>query len=222
MISILTRISLIGLIIFGGYMVFAEQRIIRVCENEVKSLEKVFETRLDPRSSTIEFRSLSRTDPQFFSWLYHAPPNKSFAIQILSKESNEMSTTTLLRIPSQPTGHYGIIDIQFNSEGTSPPLIKQLEVYGPNFLKAEQSTGKDSHFMSPRFLGLVVSDKADVFAASKEQVRSTFYYLAKQQQSTTHPCRPGVPVALCYFTEQETAGAPLMHREFIIWASADD
>jgi len=46
MVSILTRLSLIALIIYGGYMVFAEQRIVRVCENEVKSLEKT--TRVIP------------------------------------------------------------------------------------------------------------------------------------------------------------------------------
>jgi len=223
MVSIFTRLSLIALIIFGGYMVFAEQRIVRVCENEVKSLEKSFEARLDPRSSTIEFRNLSY-DPLFFSWLYHAPPNKSFAIQIQSKESVEVSTTTLLRIPSQPTGHYGIIDLQFHTEGTTPPLIKRLEVFGPNFLKAEKSGGKDSHFMSPRILGLALSDKTDAFTAIKErQMRNArFFYFDTQQQSTTHACDPGAPLALCYFTEEEAAGTPLMHREFVMRASADD
>ena len=125
MLSILTRISLIGLIVYGGYMVIGEQRIARHCENEVKSLEKNFEAMLDPQSTTLKLCSLN-PDPLFFSWLYHVPANHSVAIQIQTKASE--STSTLLRIPSQPTGHYGIIDLQFNTEGTSPPVINEYKL----------------------------------------------------------------------------------------------
>lgn len=204
-------------------MVFAEQRIVRLCENDVKSLERELETRLDTRSSTLDFRILNH-DPLFFSWLYHAPPNRSFAIQLQAKDSNTITTTTLLRIPSQPTSHFGIIDFQFNVDDSSPPLIRELEVHGPDFMRAQQSSEKGSQFRSPRYLGLVVSDHSDVFKVAQEKLKRTpiYFSLDTHQQPTTHSCQPSAPLAFCYFTEEEAAGAPLMHREFVIRASVDD
>ena len=221
--STLTRMSLIGLIVYGGYMAIGEQRIARHCEDEVKSLEKYFEAMLDSQSTTLEFRSLNQ-DPLFFSWLFHAPPNHAIAIQIQTKVPGAQSTSTLLRIPSQPTGHYGIIDLQFNTEGTVPPVIKQLEVHGPNFLKAEWSCAGASQYKSPSLLDLVVSDPQDAFRIIQErQSRNTMAFgMDATGKSSVLQCYRGKSVALCYFTEEETGSGPLMHREFIIRAFVDD
>ena len=204
-------------------MVFAEQRIVRICETEVKSIERGLEDKLDPNSRTVAFLSLS-SDPLFFSWLFYAPANQAFAIQMVTKDSSELSTKTLLRIPSQPTGHYGIIDIQFNTEGNSPPLIKQFEIYGPNFLKRDQATDRDSQYKSPRLLEMSVRDKVDLFQAAQDKLsrRSLFYSPQSEHKSNLVELLHGNCVALCYFTEEEDAGKPLKHLEHVIRVIADE
>ena len=223
LISVLTRFSLIALILYGGYMVFAEQRIVRICETEVKSIEKSLEEKLDPNSRTVSFLSLN-SDPLFFSWLFYAPANQAFAIQMVTKDSSELSTKTLVRIPSQPIGHYGIIDIQFNTEGNSPPLIKHFEVFGPNFLKTDCASDGNSQYKSPRLLDMLVRDKVDFFRVAQDRLsrRPLYYSPQSEHKSNLVELQHASSIALCYFTEEEDAGKALKHLEHAIRVIDDE
>ena len=168
MIRVLFRLSLLACIGYGGYLVYGLQRVARDLETVSRDVEASVNGLLLPHENEVSIMQIS-CDQHYSLWLFNAPPGKAVEVQLQYKSSDQISTETLMRIPSRTSSHYGTIELQFDSD-TSPPMtrVRQLSVFGPDFRKAELLARDSLKFDDIRFANQVLPRQV-LYVAKRSQ-----------------------------------------------------
>jgi hypothetical protein len=186
--------------------VFKEQMTARFCRAEAKKLESRFEELLILDSDRVHLRKM-KSDSSFCSWLYFAPAGKAFELQLQTKEA----TSTIMRVASRSSGHYGLIQIQFVDDDTAAlPACRTLEIFGPDFKHYTQTAERDTIFGEIDLLHEPLGSKVNPI-----EVRAAISPLSSLQwdrsiviNRVTHVfCDANQKALLAYFSEVELPGA---------------
>ncbi len=239
MFSFLFRLILIAAIGYGGYRVYNLQRLAKTCEVEVRNLEASVNNLLYPNPDSVTIRQLSY-DQLYSLWLYNAPPGKAIEVQLQYNSADQLQTETLLRIPSRATAHHGTIELQFDVD-TRPPMtrVKQLNVFGPDFRKAEVRTSEPQRFDAIRFVNqLLTRDVSYLSPASANNPGSnnlSGLFLSSRLSPGVVFMKGSIEVShtpsqtigqdqfvLCAFDEVEDTGAKMVHMMKLIRVVASD
>jgi hypothetical protein len=210
MLSILLRLTLVCMIGYGGYRVFKEQMTARFCRAEAKKLESRFEELLVMNADQVHLRKMT-SDASFCSWLYFAPAGEAFELQLQTKEA----TSTMFRVPSRSSSHYGLIQIQFDADDSAAlPTFKSFALFGPDFKHYSQTAEKDTMYADIKLLHEPIGNNVnpiDLRAAIAPL--SMPWQLPKPNQATHVFCSSHQKAVLAYFTAVEQPGAAKIKQE---------
>lgn len=222
----LSRIALLLVCLYGSYLVSVEHRITLTCQTETAKIEAQIEKEAGLRSTSIVLKKI-KSDTHFCTWYYRVPANKSFRVVLYSAET----TSTLLSIPKSRTDQHGLLQVQFQQEKDAKELPRKMEVFGPDFLYGSHEAIDQTGFANILFWNRPLPDKPLPFEKSVEQLKTrvkgpfpgfSVYNRQSSPEESAQKCAHDQPLALCYFIEQEQAGAAIRERTFLLKAVSSD
>jgi hypothetical protein len=230
--SVLIRLVLLSIVLYGSYRVFEERRLVTIFRNEIAAIEKSFDGLIDRSTPEVAIHPLDPND-SFYSWLCHIPAGESLRVVLASSDQVEFQ---LLTIPATTQTQRRFIHINLLFPQTAPvgltTGVKKIEFFGPDALVATRVAGDNREFhvnSSAVKTARTQSDKI-LFDDMKNQPRGRMGLLASRltlgqpnSNAVTHTCEKNQSIAVFRFVEEDDNNSSTMTlpRYFVVKILAD-